>query len=126
MPEPLELSIPLGRSIGRITFTVAALFTLHMSLCLSSEVVYELRQFDQIGVAEPRPPRRNRDEWIDAAGIRTTRQESLQSPFGIVEIDSVLAPVLVIVHKLKLAPEQRMEGMDYAEMFLRTVITGCY
>ena len=62
-----------------------------MSLCLSPEFVYELRQFDQIGVAEQRPPRRNRDEWIDAAGIRTTRQDRLQSPFGIVEIDSVLA-----------------------------------
>jgi hypothetical protein len=50
----------------------------------------------------------------------------LQSIFGIVEIDSVLAPVLAIVHKFELAPEERMEGMDYAEMFLRTVITGCY
>jgi len=42
--------------------------------------LYELRQFDQIGVAEQRSPRRNRDEWIDAAGIRTTRQNRLQSP----------------------------------------------
>jgi hypothetical protein len=105
MLETLGLSNSLGRSLGRIIFTLAALFTLHMSLCLSSEFVYELHQFDQIGVAEPRPPRRNRDEWIDAAGIRTTRQDRLQSPFGIVEIDSVLAPVLVVVHKLKLAPE---------------------
>jgi hypothetical protein len=49
----------------------------------------------------------------------------LQPLFGIVEIDSVLAPVLAIVHKFILPPEERVEGMDYAEMFLRTVITGC-
>jgi hypothetical protein len=111
--------------IDRITFTLAALFTLHMRRCLSSKFFYQFRQFDQIGVAEQRPPRRNRDEWIDAAGIRAARQNRLQPLFGIVEIDSVLAPVLAIVHKFILPPEERVEGMDYAEMFLRTVITGC-
>jgi len=72
---------------------------------LSSKFFYQFRQFDQIGIAEQRPPGRNRDEWIDASGIRTARQNRLQSLFGIVEIDSVLAPVLAIVHKFKLAPE---------------------
>jgi len=94
------LSNSLGHRIGRITFTLEALFTLHISLCLSSEFVYELRQFDQIGVAEQRPPRRQSrrmDRWppasVQLARIACNRPSHCRIDWS--------SPVLVIVHKLK-------------------------
>ena len=46
-------------------------------------------------------------------------------PLASWKIDAVLTPVMAILQKLKLAPEQRMEWMGYAEMLLRTAIMRC-
>jgi hypothetical protein len=45
--------------------------------------------------------------------------------FDIVEIDAVLTPVMAILQKFKLAPEQWMKRMGYVEMFLCTVDMRC-
>jgi hypothetical protein len=39
-----------------------------------------------------------------------------------VEVHPILTPVVAVFQQLKLAPEQRMERMGYAEMFLRTAL----
>jgi len=41
------------------------------------------------------------------------------------EINAVLPPVLAIFQQFERAPSQRMEWMSDAEIFLRTVVTGC-
>jgi hypothetical protein len=91
----------------------------------SSQSLQQVCQSNQVFVSKEGSSRRKLDERIDSSDIRTARQNRTQLAFGIVEVHAILAPVVAVFQQLKLAPEQRMEWMDYAEMFLRSALTRC-
>jgi len=91
----------------------------------SSQFLQQDSQLDQVLVAKEGSTGGDFDENIDASGIGAARQNRLQLPFGVIEINAVLTPVLAIFDQFELAPGQRMERMRYAEMLFRIVITGC-
>jgi|SRR5215472_7472149 len=85
----------------------------------------QIRQSDQILVTEEAPPCGDLNECVYASCICTTGQYRLQAPFSVAKIDTILTPVLAILDQLKLATEQRMKGMGYAELPPRTALTRC-
>ncbi len=80
---------------------------------------------DQILVAKEGSPSGDCYKRIDASSVSAVRQNRLQLAFGVVEINAVLTPVMAILQKLKLAPEQWMERMGYVEMLLCTDDMRC-
>jgi len=91
----------------------------------SSEFLQQVRQSDQIFVSEEGSSSRNLNERVDSSDIRAARQNRTQLPLGVVKVHPILTPVVAVFQQLKLAPEQRMEGMGYAEMLLRTAVMRC-
>ena len=85
----------------------------------------QIRQFEQIVVPEEASAGGDFHERIRSSGIRTVGQNRLQMAFRVVEIDTILAPVLAVLDQLKLAIEQRMERMGYAETPVSTALTRC-
>jgi hypothetical protein len=72
---------------------------------VSSVSLQQVRQSDQILIAEEASPGRDLHERIDPSGIGTTRQNRLQMAFSVTEVDSVLAPVRAVLDELKFATE---------------------
>jgi hypothetical protein len=91
----------------------------------SSEFLQQVRQSDQIFVSKEGSSSRNLNERIDSSDIRAACQNRTQLPLGVVKVHPILTPVVAVFQQLKLAPEQGMEGMGYAEMFLGTVLMRC-
>jgi hypothetical protein len=91
----------------------------------SSEFLQQVRQSDQIFVSKEASSSRNLNEGIHSSDISAARQNRTQLPLGVVKVHPILAPVVAVFQQLKLALEQWMEGMGYAEMFLGTALMWC-
>jgi transposase len=103
--------------------------------------VSQLRRF----VAKLRPPRREaflrlhtspgeqaQADWAHFGEVTIGRARRRLSAFLLtlsysraLWLEFFLAPVVAVFQQLKLAPEQRMERMGYAEMSLRTALMRC-
>ena len=85
----------------------------------------QIRQCDEILVAKTGTSSTDRYERIDSSGIRAIRQDRLQTTFGVVEVHAILAPVVSVLDEVEFLPGQWMEGVGYAETFVRTVLIRC-
>ena len=72
-------------------------------------------EFEEVFGPEQRTSSRNRDEWIDVAGIRPARCEAQQHAVLIESVDPLLTPAPAPVDELELAAMQRVERVRHAE-----------
>jgi len=112
-------------SSGRVLFTVAALFPLHMASPLPFKLGYQLCQFDQILRAEVGATRSDCHEGILSSGIGVTGQNRAQPALLVEEANAIFTPVVAVINQFELAAEPGMEWMGYPETQLCRVSTGC-
>jgi len=94
-------------SSGVIHFTHGSPFAL--------ELGDQLRQFDQILIAEVGAARSDCHEGILSSGVCVTGQNRAQPPLLIKEADTVFAPIVAVIDQFELTSEPGMEWMGYPE-----------
>lgn len=80
-----------------------------------------MNQFEQVGDAKRSAARRHHDEGIRGGDIGPGRRERGQAAFVIVEVDTVLSPIVTVHHQSELASVQGMKRMRDAETLFRTL-----
>jgi hypothetical protein len=84
-----------------------------------------LGQFEQVLDAKGRAPGRNGDvgiAWENTGPLSRKRDETTGV---VVEVNSVLAPIVTIRHQGELTPPERVEGMSDLESLAGTAQIGC-
>ena len=112
---------------GIIFFTTAALLSLHSKIPrpLSSGLLYQFGQLQQILVAKQTSPRSQRNERICRDRCGPTRWNRAQAPAAIMEVHSILTPVVAIGDQLEPLAFQRMVWMGDLKACIRMVAMRC-
>jgi len=92
---------------GVIPFTHGSPFAL--------ELDDQLRQLDQILIAEVGAARSDGHEGILASGICVTGQNRAQPALLVEETNAVFAPIVAVIDQLELTSEPGMKWMGYPE-----------
>jgi len=82
----------------------------------SSKLLHELDQLDQVLVAKEASAAGHRHKRIFRYHRGPAGRNRAQIPFGVVEVDPVLAPVVAIRDQLEPLASQRMMRMGYLEV----------
>jgi hypothetical protein len=80
-------------------------YSLYTSLRSSSESLQQIRQSEEILVAEAGPSGGKFHGRVETRHIRATRQNRLELPVRIEEVDAILAPVLAMGDQVEDATE---------------------
>ena len=91
----------------------------------SSKVLHQVNQLEQVLEAKEASAARHCHKWIFRNHRGPMRWNGVQFPFGIVEVDPVLAPVMAIRHQLELLTPQGMVRMGYLEVDIGKVTMRC-
>ncbi len=110
-------------SSGRISLTPSSWSFLPLRLV---ECPQQVRQPQQVGGLEGRPPSRHDDGWIRRDNIRPRRRQRVELVVLVEEPDPVLAPIVPEVEQLKLAAMPGVKWVGDAEKSLPFWATGCY
>jgi hypothetical protein len=100
---------------GVVFFTIEAKFTLHTLPSRRPYLRNHLRKLNQILPTEGTSAGSNSDKWIRWNRIRPTRWQRAQCTLSILEVDTVLTPVMAIHDQLILLLEQRMKRVRHPE-----------
>jgi len=90
-----------------------------------SQLFYQFRYLEQVLEAKSTSATGHCHEWIFRHYRCPARWNRAQTTFGIVEIDSIFAPVIAIGDQLKFLPSQRMVWMDYLKVSAGMFIMRC-
>ena len=91
----------------------------------SSDFLHEVGQVHQILVAKQTPSCGQYYEWIFRQHRRPARWDRAQGSSAVVEVDSVLAPVVAVSDQLETSASQRMVGMGDFKSTVGTVGIRC-
>ena len=91
----------------------------------SSRLLHQVGQLQQIVVAKQTPSGGQHYEWICWQHRRPARWYRLQEAGAVVEVDSILAPVVAIGDQLEPLAFQRMMWMDDFKSTVGTVAMRC-
>ena len=91
----------------------------------SSGLLHQVGQFHQILIAKQTPPCGQYHEWILRQHCRPARWDRAQDTAAVVEVHSVLAPVVAVSDQLETLASQRMLGMDDLKSTFGTVAIRC-
>src|SRR5271154_6720228 len=84
----------------------------------SSGLLHKVGQLQQVLVAKQTPTCRQYHEWICRQHCCPARRNRAQDAAAIVEVNSILAPVLAVTDQLETPASQRMVGMgDFKSTF---------
>ena len=91
----------------------------------SSHLLHQIGQFQQIVEAEQTPSSGQYYEWICDQHSCPARWNRAQNAIAVVEVDSILAPVVAVGDQLKALASQRMVRMDDLKGTVGTVAMRC-
>jgi hypothetical protein len=91
----------------------------------SSKLLHQLNQLDQVLEAKEASAAGHCHKWIFRHHRGPTRRNGVQLSRGIVEVDSVLAPVVAMRDQLELPASQGMVRMGYLEVGIGKVTLRC-
>jgi|GEM_PF-3300044 hypothetical protein len=91
----------------------------------SSILLQQVGQLQQVLVAEPAPAGSHSHKRIGSHHGRPARRNRAQTPGGVVEVDTILAPIVAISDQLELLPAQWMVRMDNLKGRLSMVAMRC-
>src|ERR1041385_3126872 len=91
----------------------------------SSCLLHQIGQFQQIVVAEQTPSSGQHHEWICGQHCRPARWNRAQNAVAVMEVDSLLSPVVAVGDQLEALASQRMVWMDNLKGTVGTVGMRC-
>src|SRR5208282_3118263 len=91
----------------------------------SSSLLRQVGQFQQVLVTKQAPPGRHGHKRIGIHRRGPARRNRAQSPADIVEVDSILAPVVAIGDQLELLTSERMMRVDDFKVGISMVAMRC-
>src|SRR5579863_7510400 len=91
----------------------------------SSALLHKIHQLQQIVVAEQTPSCRQYHEWIHRQHCRPARWNRAQNAAAVVEVNSILTPVVAVGDQLETLAPQRMVWMDDLKGTVGTVGMRC-
>ena len=77
----------------------------------SSDFLHQVGQFQQIVVAEQTPSSGQHHKWIWGQDGRPARWNRAQNVAAVMEVDTILSPVVAVGHQLEPLASQRMVWM---------------
>src|SRR5207302_4890512 len=87
--------------------------------------LHEVRQLQQILIAEHTPSSGHRHKRIGGDRRRPARWNRAQAAVSVVEVNSIFAPVVAIGHQLESLAFQRMVWVDDFESYIVVVAMRC-
>jgi hypothetical protein len=91
----------------------------------SSKLLHQLHQLDQVLVAKEASTAGHRHKRIFRYHGGPARRNRAQTPFVVVEVDPVLAPIVAIRDQLELLASQWVVRMGYLEVGIGEVVVPC-
>ena len=110
---------------GAFFFTVATTLALHILLLRSDPVGYQFGQSSQVLPPEMTPAGRDDNERVRRYRVGPTGWKRAQRTLGILELDSIFAPVVAIDDQFILLAEERMEWVRHPKRWSPTALIRC-
>jgi len=108
-----------------ILFTYAALLPYTANAPGSSGLLHKVGQLQQVLVAKQTPSCGQYHEWICWQHCCPARRNRAQCAAAVVEVNSILAPVVAVSDQLEALASQRMVGMGDFKSTFGTVGIRC-